>query len=111
MAATRPEPETKAPKRPKSTKKKEDNRLFVRLPPGFKILQKDLIRITSFRDYILRQAKPLVQRITRTKTGIALWPFSGAKAAQALHDAKEAIESHFRQETKEGSIRVEKAEY
>ena len=54
-------------------------------------MRKDPIGITGFRACIPGQAKALVQRITYTKTGIALWPFSGARAAQALYDAGEAI--------------------
>ena len=53
ITATRPKLETKALKRPKSVKK-EDNRLFVQLPPGLENMRNDLVDITNFRKCILR---------------------------------------------------------
>ena len=104
---------TRAPRRTKSDnrKRKEDNRLLVRIPPGLELPKTNPAFSSHYKKYLLRHAAPLVQRISYTKTGFTLWPFGGAKAAQALHDAREGIQSSFRQELKDGRVQVEKAEH
>ena len=69
---------------------------------------KDPILLAGLREYLPRSVSRLVQKISRTKTGIALWPFRGAKAARALHDELVTIETVYQAQFED--VIVERAE-
>ena len=94
--ATAPNPRPQAPKCPRPKRKTRiDARLLVRIP---KVpIPEDPVYLASFRGYLPKSAARLVQRISRTKTGVALWPFWGAKAECALIQHTEAIEEALRE--------------
>jgi len=96
--------ETKAPQPPKKPlggqkpprKERKDYRLLVRTPADDTSISDDPVRITGLRAFLGNNNK-LVQRITKTKTGVALWPFPGVKGGRALHEAQPQIQKDWQE--------------
>lgn len=100
-----------SPKKHHTNKDKEDKRLLVRLNPDRKSkwFKDDLSDFGFYRHKMTLDQRLLVQRISKTKTGLALHPFPGAKAAKALRTEMEAIQSSFREKMKDNTLVVEPA--
>jgi len=78
-------------------KEKKDLRILVRMSEGCRP-EEDPVELSRFRDYIPPEAKPLVQKITKTKTGVALWPFRGLRSGLALQKQLPVIAAHWNKE-------------
>ena len=100
-----------SPKKHHTNKDKEDRRLLVRLNPDkrSKWFKDDLSDFGFYRQKMTPTQQLLVQRISKTKTGLALHPFPGAKAAKALKAETEAIQNSFREKMKDDTLVVEPA--